>query len=156
MADSSYPHGKRPSDALYEMALAEVEDLILQRIPWPQIVARAISGGLCTSEETVKNWRKEIRRRWAEQDAEEKPNRRDEHREMLRSLYGISFKTADYRNCEKIARQLMILDGLHVPIQVNHTGSIDIAAMSPQQRQAEIDELLKRREAALARVPVGN
>ena len=143
--------GVRPSDAVYEMALATLEDMLLQRIAWPRIVARLIEGGYTTSEHTIKDWRKEIRRRWAVQDAEEKPHRRDEHRELLKTLYHQSFATGDYRCAEKVARQLMILDGLNVPQQINLSGAVDVNAMTPQQRDAEIDQLLKKRQEAKER-----
>lgn len=151
MSDTERKRGVRPADAVYEMALATLEDLLLQRVAWPKIVAQLIEGGYSTSEETIKDWRKEIRRRWAIQDAEEKPHRRDEHREMLRQLYQVCFATGDYRCAEKVARQLMLLDGLHTPIQINHTGSLSIEQMTPAQREAEIQALLKKREEALKR-----
>ncbi len=142
-------NGIRPPDVIYEMAIALVEDLILQRLKWPAIVARCIEAGFTQSAATCANWRAEVRRRWALQDAEERPSRRDEHREMLRQLYAVSFSSADYRNCTRVAAQLMILDGLQVPETINVTGTVAVQAMSPEQREAEIATLLKRRDDAM-------
>lgn len=148
MSETERKKGVRPADAVYEMALATLEDLLLQRVAWPKIVAQLIEGGFTTSQHTIRDWRKEVRRRWAEQDAEERPHRRDEHREMLRTLYQISYTTGDYRCCEKIARQLMILDGLNQPTKIELSGTLAVEAMTPAQRNAEIDTLLQKREQA--------
>ncbi len=151
--------GKRPSDAIYEMAIGMVEDLLLQRLPWRQIVARLIEAGYARNEETPTKWRAEVRRRWALSDAEERPHRRDEHREMLRQLYHDAYVVQDYRCCEKIANQLMKLDGLNVPEVVKIEGSISVQAMAPQEREREIDALLARRAKAmqgLPEIPKGN
>ncbi len=145
--------GKRPPDAIYEMAIGFVEDLILQRVAWRTIVARCIEGGYTDSPATCVNWRQEVRRRWALADAEERPSRRDEHREMLRALYQVSYAAADYRNCTRVAAQLMILDGLQVPETINITGAIAVQAMTPEQREAEIATLLKRRAEAMKGLP---
>jgi hypothetical protein len=150
MADNT---GKRPPDAVYEMSIGFVEDLLLQRIPRRTIVSRAIEAGYCTSPDTVAKWITEVRRRWAMQDAEERPHRRDEHREMLRALYHESYKAADFRNCERVARQLMVLDGLQVPETINVNQTLAVQAMTPDQREAEIAALLKRREEALRGLP---
>lgn len=145
--------GERPPDAVYEMAIAETEDLILQRLPKHKIISR-LSAQYDRLPETIKDWMREVRRRWALADSEEKPHRRDEHREMLRDLYRACYVTEDYKTCERVARQLMVLDGLHAPTQINLTTQDKPAlAMTPEERSAEIEALLAKRALALKGLP---
>src|SRR5438132_4443841 len=86
MADSETA-GKRPPNYLYEMAIGRVEDLMRQAIKWPRILAILSDEGYTESEDTAKNWRTEVCRRWAVEDAVMRPARKDLWRARLEDLY---------------------------------------------------------------------
>lgn len=160
MASSGDVH-KGPQPAyLYEMALGRIEDLMRQAYPWARIVAIMSEEGYTDSEYTLKDWRREVMRRWAAEDAETRPARKDLWRSRLESLYRNLLEKAEqatgypqaalFSEAIKVAKLSIVLDGAQAPITVRHEGRIDVAAMSPQERDAEIATLLKKREAAMA------
>lgn len=152
--------GTRTPGYLYEMALARVEDLMRQAIPWPRICAILSDEGYTDSADTAKNWRRVIMARWADEEKELRPARKDLWRERLEHLYRTCLERAAtmegypqaamMSEAIKVAKLAIVLDGVQAPIVVNHTG-IDVSAMSPMEREKEIAELLRRRDEALAK-----
>lgn len=153
--------GIRPPDYVYEMAIGRTEDLMVQAYNWRDIFARLVSEGYTDSEDTAKEWRKEVARRWAAEDAEQRPARKDVWRSRLEKLYRELLEKADspkmsstaaailYGEAIKVAKIAIVMDGLTAPVKIEHSGSVDVHAMGPLEREKEIAELLAKREAAL-------
>lgn len=165
MASSGDDH-KGPAPAyLYEMALGRLEDLMRQAYPWSRIVATMSHEGFTDSDSTLKNWRQEVMRRWALEDVETRPARKDLWRARLESMYRNLLEKAEqatgypqaalFSEAIKVAKLSIALDGAAAPIVVRHEGRLDIAAMSPQERETEIAQLLAKRNAALRTLPPG-
>lgn len=151
--------GIRPPAYEYELAIARTEDLMVQAYPWPTIVAMLVSEGYTDSPDTAKKWRAEITRRWANEELELRPARKDLWRSRLEAQYrqvlsrALATKSdhayaALQAEATRIAKVAIVIDGLQAPIMVHHEGQIDIAAMSPVEREREIAALLAKREAA--------
>lgn len=151
--------GTRPPDYIYELAISRIEDLMLQAYPWKTVVAKLVDEGFTESEETCKNWRREVMRRWAIEDAELRPARKDQWRARLEQLYAKlqeeaelatgHVKAALYAEVIRVAKLSIVMDGVQSPTIVKHEGQIDVAAMAPHEREQEIATLLAKREAAL-------
>lgn len=159
MADQSRG-GIRPPDYIHAMALARVEDLMLQGYSPRDIFARLFDEQYTESEETAAAWRQAVQRKWAAEDAEMRPAYKDRWRarieKQLRRLNERAENTksdlaaaAFYSEATKLMKLGIIVDGAQAPVQVQHTGSVDVAAMSPRDREAEIAELMAKRDAAL-------
>lgn len=155
--------GTRAPDYLYEMALSRTEDLMVQALPWKRIVAILSEEGYTDSPDTAKNWRREVQRRWSIEDAEMRPARKDQWRARLEKLYADILERAEgaqgyaqaamYGEAIKVAKLSIVMDGVQAPVVVKHEGHIDVAAMAPHEREAEIQRLLAKRTAALANAP---
>ncbi len=156
--------GIRPPDYVYEMAIGRTYDLMIQGFSPRDVAAKLISEGYTDSLATVGEWRKEVHRRWAIEDAEERPARKDTWRARLEGLYrellekarGSKAETAAailYAEAIKVSKLAIILDGLTAPVKVEHSGRVDVAAMAPHEREREIAELLRKRDEALKGKP---
>lgn len=155
------PHGGgiRPPDYIREMALTRVEDLMLQAYAPREIFAKLVTEGFTESEETAKKWRHEIQRRWAADDAELRPARKDLWRARIESQYhkllGYAETTkseiaraAFFAEATKLTKLALIMDGLTAPVRVEHSGQVDVMALQPHERETEIEQLLRKREEA--------
>lgn len=101
------------------------------------------------TERTVWEYMRQVRQRWREEEQELRPERREHFRQMIME----TFRTAqDSGNAMAMAAALKVaarLDGLEEPQRVEVTAQVDVLAMTPAQRQAEIDRLLRQRAQAL-------
>lgn len=167
MADDKERGGIRPPNYIYEMAISRVEDLMVQAVSWRRIVAILSDEGYTESEDTAKNWRAEVNRRWTAEDAVLRPARKDQWRARLEHLYsdllmraGMSTGGAQallFSEVIKVAKLSIVLDGVHSPTVIRHEGNaVPVEAMSPLEREREIAELLAKREAARAAAGQGN
>lgn len=155
--------GNRPPDYLYEMAISRLEDLMREGVKPARVRAILSDEGYTDSEHTVREWRREVMRRWSLEDAEMRPARKDLWRVRLEYLYQHLLERAAemtgyaqaamFGEAIKVAKLSIVMDGVQAPTVVKHEGRIDVAAMSPQEREQEIAALLQRREAALAKAP---
>lgn len=109
--------------------------------------ADQVKGG---SERTIQRYMARVRKRWAEESEVERPERRKELRRRAEAIMtkaylegGQSLSTA-----VQCLRVLQKMDGLEAPQRVEHSGQVDIRAMSPQQRQERIEELWAIRQAS--------
>lgn len=152
--------GNRPPDYLYYTALNRIEDLMIQCYAWKDIFAKLVDEGFTESEDTAKRWRKEVQRRWAAEDAENRPARKDawrtrieeQYRKLLEHAAGTKSelaRAAYYAEATKLTKLALIMDGLTAPVIVAHTHNADPMALQPHERETRIDELLKKREAAM-------
>lgn len=57
-----------------------------------------------------------------------------------------------HKSVAQIEMLMMKIDGLEGALKIEHSGTIDVRAMSPDQRKQRINELLVRREASQAAV----
>lgn len=153
--------GIRPPDYLHEMAIARVEDLMVQALPWKRVLAILSTEGYTESPETARNWRREVHRRWAAEDAEMRPARKDLWRARLEALYADLLDRASlaaghvqamlFAEAIKVAKVSIVMDGLTQPVVAAADGKASVLSMSPLDREREIAALLAKREAAMAR-----
>lgn len=158
---NTHQGGIRPPDYLREMALSRIEDLMVQAMPWKRIVAILVDEGITESEETAKNWRQEVQRRWAAEDSETRPAMRSLWNARLEAQYkavqeraAVSKSDFAYSQLQaeatRIAKVAIVLNGLHQPSAARPDGMIDPIALSPVERERQIADLLAKREAARA------
>lgn len=152
--------GDRPPAYIYEMALARIEDLMRQAMPWSKVIATMSTEGYTDSEGTMRTWRREVMRRWAAEEAELRPARKDLWRARLEGIYNGLLERVEaatgytqaalYGELIKLSKLAIQLDGAQAPVVVRHEGRVDVAAMTPPEREREIAELIAKRNAALA------
>lgn len=135
---------------------------MLQAYSPREIYVKLHAEGYTESEDTAKQWRLAVQRRWAAEDAEQRPARKDAWRRRIETQYHRLLDAADATKSElakaaffaeatKLTKLALIMDGLTAPVRVEHSGSmIDPAALQPHERETRIDELLQKREAARA------
>lgn len=158
--------GIRMSEYQYELALSRVEDLMVQAFAPKMITAVVISEGFTDSPATVKTWRNAVQRRWAAEELEMRPARKDLWRTRLEAQYHALLEKAGHCKSEfafaalhaeatKVAKVAIVLDGLTLPSIVAGDGKPDPTAMSPVEREREIADLLVKRQAALEACAAG-
>lgn len=158
MADE--PRTRTP-DYIRELGMGRLEELMVAAKPWSKIVAALTVEFPDQDEDAFKRWRSAVVKRWASEDAEMRPARKDLWRARLDDLYGSLLeqardarsdyaKTLYFSEAVKVAKLAVDLDGLNAPIAIKHEGKLDVAAMTPAEREAEIAALLAKREAARA------
>ncbi|HSR79071.1 MAG TPA: hypothetical protein VLN57_21035 [Xanthobacteraceae bacterium] len=155
----------RPPDYIHALALTRLEEMMIAARPWSSIVRTLTDEKFLENhsdpEQTAVRWRQAVQQRWRTEDVEMRPARKDLWRARLENLYGQLLEQALAAKSEfarslyfgeaiKIAKLSIDLDGLSAPIAVRHEGRLDVAAMSPSEREAEIKMLLAKREAARA------
>jgi len=103
------------------------------------------------SEATVARYCSHIRKRWAREEEELRPERRAEFRAMLRDAWQMARENKQGMALASLARVLASLDGLNQPaqLQVAIAGQVDIRAMTPGERREEIDRLIALRREAM-------
>ena len=90
-----------------------------------------------------------VRATWVAALATEEPHRRAQLLAYLDAVAAAAFEDRAWGACVAAAREIARVLGLdRVTVKVD--GPVDVRAMSPTDREAEITELLKRREAARA------
>lgn len=164
MEDEPSKRRGRAPDHVYRANLARLESLIVEGYSIEQCIEIMIEDGRTESEATVRAWRAEVFARWAKEDVELRPARRDMMRQQLMMLFRSNYQASldtqgkpgttmaavlSRAECTKIAKLSCQLDGLLAPTVVKVDGAVDPLAMSPSERRAEIDELLAKREAAM-------
>jgi hypothetical protein len=97
---------------------------------------------------TVERYFRLVRERWATEEVAQRPARREQFRAMVMANFALAHATANPMAGAATLRVLAKLDGLEAPTEVKVTGGIDIRAMSPRERQDEIDRLLELRAKA--------
>lgn len=147
-----------------------VEELMASAMPWSKIVKVLADEGLTKHRETAKEWRDKVLARWAEEEDEARPHRKNIWRARLEQLYYELHSRAIASKNEGAAVKLfqvalqaadacIALDGVSAPIQIQHGGTVgvDVRAMQPHEREREIEALLERRRLAQARpiLPAG-
>lgn len=101
------------------------------------------------TERTIQRYMRSVRERWLKEEEEHRPMRRAEFRAMIRNNLEIAWATGNAMAGAATLRVLAKLDGLEAPCKLEISGVLDVRAMSPLDRQAEIERLLKRRADAL-------
>lgn len=101
------------------------------------------------TERTVERYYREIRELWKTEEKERRPERREEFRQALRYAYQRADDLGEPGAMVAALKVWAKLDGLEEPGKLDVSVSVDIRAMTPQQRQAEIDRLIAMRQAAL-------
>jgi len=146
-----HKRGRRPPAAVHEVHLQIVEDMIVASTPWP-IILETCMDRFDVEEVTVRKWAQEAHRRIAAAGEERRP--------YARAIYQAKLEAAQYRfasdgltyvNLLKLEAKL---HGLDQPIKVDVTGRVSVAAMTPEARKAEIEDLMRRRDLAMAATAV--
>lgn len=151
----------RTPDYIRELGMGRLEEMMVAAKPWSKIVAALTVEFPEQDEDAFKRWKAAVVKRWAAEDAEMRPARKDLWRARLDDLYGSLLEQArdarsDYAKslyfseAVKVGKLAIDLDGLNAPIAIKHEGRLDVAALSPAEREAEIAALLAKREAARA------
>lgn len=160
------PGGVRLPEYLRELALAKIEECMLKGMRRQAILAEMAELGATESMRTVDDWIAEVRTRLIEADVEMRDFRRNMRRAQMDARYQMALADlAEARtlppsaskamamamlhravtSCEQL---LMKIDGLEGPIKIEHSGTIDVRAMSPDQRRERIEELIAKRAAS--------
>lgn len=170
MKDDDKPRGGgiRPPDYIRDMALARVEDLMLQAYTPREIFLKLHDEGFTESEETARKWREAVQKRWSLEDAEQRPARKDAWRTRIEQQYRKLLQWAETSTSQiakaafmaeatKLTKLALIMDGLTAPVRIDHSGTVDVRHLAPKEREDKIRELLAKREAArqASAVPVG-
>lgn len=80
----------------------------------------------------------------------EAPMRRNQLRKTLQFFIQRAAADKDYRAVAAYTAQLAKIDGLNAPERVEHSGAVDVSAMTPAQQEARLRELEAKRAAFLA------
>lgn len=157
-------------DYFHFLGETRVEELMAEATPWAKIVKILAQEGLTQHRETAKEWRDKVLARWAQEEDEARPHRKNIWRARLEQLYYELHTKALATKNEAAAVKLfqvalqaadacIALDGVSSPIQVQHGGTVgvDVRAQLPIEREREIEALLERRRLAQARpiLPAG-
>ena len=119
--------------------LDEIERGMAQGVPYRELVA-ACKGKWGVGHATVGRYCASIRKRWQQEEEELRPARRVELRALLMDAWGVARKGKQGMALAALARVLAKFDGLEAPtqVQVAICGQIDVRAMTPSERRAEI------------------
>ncbi len=167
--DHTMAGGLRMPEAHKYLALQRTEQLILRGYRTQEILKVLAEENYTESIRTVYQWQQEVYRRWTEEDVEQRPARRDMWRARLEARYRMMLEDLDdpsmgmkglpraklYDAMAKVELLAIKLDGLDAPLRIEHSGTVDIRAMSPVQRRERIEELLKMRAQAMLETSVG-
>lgn len=158
MADGT--EGKRPPEYIRMMALALVEDLMIQGYGPSAIFAKVVEHGYTESADTVRDWRQLIQKRWAQEEAEERAARKEGWRiRIMDRIRRLEAKAAETKSAlaavaleseiTKLYKLGILVDGAHAPttLKIQHE-AVPVEAMSPMERDREIAELLERKRLA--------
>jgi hypothetical protein len=155
---------ERLPKAVQYLALARVEELLLAGYSLDKIVAQMSAEGISESRDQILSWTRAIYRKWTEEDKERRPYYRElwsqrleaRYRMMLEDLANPTMKmtgharAAMYDSLAKVELLAMKMHGLDAPIKHEHSGTIDVRALTPEERRKRIDELLEKRKQTLA------
>lgn len=143
--------------------VGRVECLMMQGYTRSGLMRYMREEGRTDSLHTLSGWVAEVRRRWAAEACEQRPALKDLWRLRLEKLYMDAYQVTldeDGRpaagmaqaisrgECVKIAKLAIALDGLAQQTPPSD-GVTDPIAMTPAEREAELQRLLRRREEAL-------
>jgi hypothetical protein len=129
------------------MRLRILEEMMASCVPWLAIV-EDLTKRFDVGPPTIHKWSKEIRDRWESEEVEQRPQRKAIYRARLDALYSRAWREGDLLICVQTAKLQGLLDGLNAPIRVQHSGVVEVAALTPDQRRKEIELLLERRRLA--------
>lgn len=164
------PGGIRLPEAVRDIALRRVEELLFKGWSRREILADMSERGYTEAMRTVDDWIAEVRKRLAEEDLDNRDQRRNFRRAQLEARYRIQLEDIDearklpasgskymalamLQRAAATSEQLLLkldgLDVLRIDVTKNSNGVPDPRAMSPEARRARLDELLAKRDAAL-------
>jgi hypothetical protein len=155
--------GARPPEYIRIMALQLVEDLMIQGYGPQRILAECVERGYTDSAETVRDWRQAVQRRWAVEELDERPARKEGWRiRIMDRIRRLEVKAsaatsqlaaaAMESEITKLYKLGILVDGAHAPIVHRHESAsgVPVEAMSPIERDREIDQLLEKKRQAEA------
>jgi len=135
--------------------LAEAELGMIQGLN-PVVLGEMLAKAHDVTIRTVERYFRLVRERWASEERELRPGRREEFRAMVKANFALSYATANAGAGAATLRLLARLDGLEAPLEVKFSGGLDVRALSPKERRDEIERLLEiRASAGKALLPIG-
>jgi hypothetical protein len=132
-----------------------VEEMLASLHSYSQVVDHAMAKFGC-DERTVTRAIARVREKWKQVEANTVVERRARFRAELEHAWRCALKAGDYRAIAVMARTRADIEGIKAPKEMKHTGTIHhrpVAAMSPQERQRELEILLAKRQADLGGNP---
>ncbi len=128
--------------------LAAVEEALVRGLGFGRIASQ-ICAEFRVTDRTVCRYISAVRERWMREEEELRPERRAHFRAMLMANFRLSLNSENPTAGAATLRVLAKFDGLEAPARVVVAGSFDVRAMSPMERQAEIDRLIALRAQAM-------
>lgn len=128
-----------------------VQKLLGGMMSYGEIVDYAMAEFDC-DERTVTRAIARVRAQWQQAAGATVEERRARFLGELEHAWRLALAAGDYRAVAVMARTRADVEGIRVPKKVEHSGTVHhrpVAAMSPQEREREIQLLLARRQAAL-------
>lgn len=115
----------------------------------PSLAADELADEFGVTVRTVERYFRRIRERWATEEEERRPERRQEFRALCMENLRVAWDTRNAMAGAATLRVLAKLDGLEAPAEIHVSMALDVKAMTPQQRRTEIDRLIRQRAEAL-------
>lgn len=114
----------------------------------PTFLAEVLAKEFDLTIRTVERYFRMVRERWTREEVEQRPQRRAQFRAMVMANFSLAHAEGNAMAGAATLRVLAKLDGLEAPSEIKITGALDIKAMSPRERQDEIERLLEIRAKA--------
>jgi hypothetical protein len=114
----------------------------------PTVLSEVLAKENDVTIRTVERYFRLVRERWATEEIEQRPQRREQFRAMIMANWQLAYVTQNPMAGAATLRVLAKLDGLEAPSEIKITGAIDVRALSPKERRDKIEELLELRAKA--------
>lgn len=146
VADSESDLPEKTGPKLREDVWLKVELMLIERWPNAHIVASVVDEfGIC--ERTGWSYIKRVKDAWRDASAATLEERRAQFEAELLRDAAEARRSGDYKAVSSFARVRADVAGLRAPRKIEITGEITpVQALTPEQRQAEIDRLLSKRK----------
>lgn len=151
MAGRGRPKGQSNAEreTMSSVRLAQVEDALLAGRSHGWCLERFAKEWDVT-ERQVQNYIARVEQRWRETAPTATPELRQVARERVLMFFRSAMADRSevpgaYGAAARALDMLHKLDGTYEPVKVEHSGGIDVSALTPAQQDARIEELLKRR-----------
>lgn len=132
-----------------QQALDLVEELLVQGMMHGRICER-VAKACSMAPSTIRDYITHVRRNWREMEAERREDRRSEFRAMAMENWRQSIAQQNASAGAATLKILAKLDGLEAPAEIRVTGAVDVRALAPMERQAEIERLIAARALHLS------
>lgn len=140
--------GAREAEAMSAVRLAQIEDALLsgRSHGWCE---ETFAPAWKVSDRQVRNYIARVEERWRQTAPTATPELRQQARErvlmLLRSAMADRSEVPGAYSAAKGALDMLNkIDGVYAPEKVEHSGSVDVATLTPAQRRARMAELMAK------------